>query len=157
MAKPALMVVIIQPIFGKTFTAIVTQGVAGGNDIRKYLEEMGENFGFSVVEGACVKTYDPMTENQQQKMKKVIKKASERFHKQLIRSSNSSPSLYRLMMFRISRNMIKNLDPKFRDHQYFEEKGWFESDYYYDTSLGVGKKLAGYIFDMLGRQAVKKQ
>lgn len=143
--------------FGKTFTAIVTQGVAGGNDARKYLEEMGANFGYNIVKGTCVKTYDPMTENQQQKLIKEIKKASERFYKHIMRPSTSSPSLYRLMMFRISRNLIKNLDPKFRDHQYFKEKGWYKSDYYYDISLGVLKRLAGHIFDFLGRQIVKHQ
>lgn len=143
--------------FGKTFTAIVTQGFLGGNKIRKYLENMGENFGFQIVKGACVNTLDPMTENQEQKLIKEIQKASKRFFKQMMRPSISSPSLYRLMMFRTSRNIIKNVNPKFRDHQYFKEKGWFESGYYYETSLGVGKKLAGYFFDFLGRQMVKKQ
>jgi multimeric flavodoxin WrbA len=42
--------------FGKTFTAIVSQGVPMGGKIRKYLESSGENLGFDVVKGSCVWT-----------------------------------------------------------------------------------------------------
>jgi acyl-coenzyme A synthetase/AMP-(fatty) acid ligase len=51
--------------FGKTFTAIVTQGIFGGGSIRKYLEDTGESFGFHVTKGSCVTTLEPMTERQQ--------------------------------------------------------------------------------------------
>lgn len=143
--------------FGKICTAIITQGVMGGKDIREYLETMGENFGFQPVKGAVITTYSPITEKQRQKMIKNIKKAAKRFHKQLIRSSKPTPSLYRLMMFRISRNLIENVDPKFRDYQYFKDKGWFDSNYYYDASLGVGKRIAGRLFDFLGQRIAKSQ
>ncbi len=143
--------------FGKVCTAIVSQGVFGGKKIRKYLESMGENFGFRPVKGACVTTYDPRTEKQNKKMVKTMQKASKRFYKSLQKPRFPSPSLFRLMMFRISRNMIKNIDPKYRDHQHFKEKGWFESDYYYDVSFGIGKKIVGKFFDWMGRLIAKTQ
>jgi hypothetical protein len=48
-----------------------------------------------------------------------------------------------------------SLDEEYRDYNYFKERGWFESDYYYDTSLGPIKKAAGHLFDLFGRQMVK--
>ncbi|NSW84063.1 MAG: flavodoxin family protein [Syntrophothermus sp.] len=141
--------------FDKTFTAIVTQGFFGGKDVQKYLEVMGENFGFQVTKGSCLTTLDPMTENQQKKLIQEIKKAAARFYKELMRSSPPTPSLFRLMMFRMARTNVMVLDKKYSDYHYFKDKGWFENDYYYDTNLGLIKKLAGYLFDFLGRQMVK--
>jgi hypothetical protein len=54
--------------FGKTFTAIITQGIpVGGKDIRKYLEGMGENFGFFVTKGCCLWTMASIPEQRQKK------------------------------------------------------------------------------------------
>lgn len=141
--------------FGKTFTAIVTQGIFGGNDIVKYLESSGANLGFNVTKGSCVTTLDPMTEHQQKKLKQKIKKASERFYKGLIRSKPSVPSFFRLMAFRMTRTSLQSMDVRYFDYYYYKDKGWFESDYYHETNLGPIKKLAGCFFDFLGRQIVK--
>jgi len=140
--------------FGKTFTAIITQGVFGGNDIRKYLENMGANFGFHVTRGSCLSTLEPMTELQQKKLKNKIRKASEKFYKELIRSKPEVPSLFRLMLFRMTRTSLKYIDEKYFDYFYYKDKGWFESDYYYDTTLGPIKSLAGFFFDFLGHKMV---
>ena len=60
------------------------------------------------------------------------------------------------MVFRMTRTSIKNiLDEKYRDYSYFKEKGWFESHYFYDTSLGFIKNLAGEFFDFLGQRMSK--
>lgn len=142
--------------FGKTLTAIVTQGFFGGGSIRKYLEDMGENFGFHVTRGSCVTTLEPTTERQQKKLAREIELSSERFYRGLMRQAPPPPSLFRLMLFRVSRtNLMVILDEKYRDYNHYREKGWFESDFYYDTSLGPAKKLAGYLFDFLGRQMAK--
>ena len=147
-----------RPYFwGKTFTAIITQGVFGGDKIRKYLQTMGKNFGFNVTKGTCVKTLDPMTAQQERKLEKKIHKAAKRFHKQLEQAKNPKPSLFRLMMFRMSRNFIQKLDPKYRDYHYYKEQGWFESDYYFETSLGFFKRLMGRFFDFMGRIMAKHQ
>jgi hypothetical protein len=53
-------------------------------------------------------------------------------------------------MFRMSRSGIRrSLDPNFRDYSYFEEKGWFESEYYYPVALGPARKLMGRVFDRM--------
>jgi len=142
--------------FGKAFTAIVTQAIPVGDNIRKYLENSGANLGFHVTKGCCVWTLDPMTESQRKKLAQKVKKCSERFYKGLIRSTPPVPSLFRLMLFRFGRMGVLHANVRNYDYYYYKDKGWFESDYYYETSLGPIKKLFGYLFDFLGRQVVKR-
>ncbi len=137
--------------FDKTCTAIVTQGIFGGNKIRKYLEAMGRNFGFQVTRGSCLTTLNPMTEPQKKRLTTEMKKAAKRFHAGLTRPFPSSPSLSRLMLFRMHRSAIMTVDQELKDYQHFKEMGWFESDYYHETTLGPVKKTAGRFFDLLGR------
>lgn len=138
--------------FGKAFTAIVTQGIFGGGSIVKYLDNMGENFGFRVAKGCVLKTLEPITKAAQEKNIHEIKKASVRFYSELMRPVLPPPSFFRLMMFRMSRISMKAmLNDEYCDYRHYKEKGWFESDYYYDVSLSPIKKLAGRIFDFMGR------
>ncbi len=142
--------------FGKTCTAIVVQGMLGGGDILKYLHTAGANLGFTVSKGCCITALDPMTERQDKELSRKIERASARFYEQL-RRPTPSPSFFRLMMFRMARTSIKTLDDSYRDYQYYKEKGWLDSDYYYATSLNPMKRLAGGVFDIIGRQVVKRQ
>ena len=142
--------------FGKTCTAIVTQGIGKGGDILKYINFVGANMGFHVVKGGCVNTLEPMTELQQEKLVRKVEEVSARFYSELLRPT-PPPSFFRLMMFRITRPLVKSAGEKYRDYHYYKEKGWFESDYYYPASLGLLKKLAGRLFDLLGRRMAKKQ
>lgn len=141
---------------GQTFTAIVKQGVPAGGKIRKYLEDSGENLGFNVTKGCCVWTLNPMTEGQKKDLQKKVKKCSERYYKSLMRSTPPVPSVFRLMLFRMGRRGVQNVDKKYYDYEYYKNKGWFESDYYYETSLGPFKKLLGRLFDFMGKQVSKR-
>ena len=84
-----------------------------------------------------------------------MEKAAKRFHAGLMHPLPPSPSLSRLMIFRLHRTTIMSIDRELKDHQYFKEMGWFESDYYHDTTLGPIKKTAGHLFDFLGRKMTK--
>ena len=142
--------------FGKTYMAIVTQGIFGGASILKYLDNIGRNLGFRIAKGCCLRTLEPTTVLQQKKIMKKVKKASSRFYKELMCLTPPTPSFFKLMVFRMTRTSIKEiLDDQYRDYCYFKENGWFESHYYYDISLGFIKKLAGVFFDFLGQQMVK--
>lgn len=141
--------------FGKTFTAVVTQGIGRGGDIVKYLNFAGENMGFHVSRGCCVNTLEPMTPVQQKKLCQKVKDASTRFYKAL-KKPVPTPSLFRLMMFRVSRQLIKSAGENYRDYHYYMEKGWFEADYYYTTSLRFYNRIAGYLFDLLGKRMAKQ-
>jgi len=94
----------------------------------------------------------PIDEKRQKANSKKIEKCAERFYKDLQREKMPAPSLLSLMLFRTTRSGLKYSNKKFYDYHYFEEKGWFESDYYYDVSLNPIKKLMGRFFDYLGRK-----
>lgn len=140
--------------FGKTCTAIVVQGFHGGGDILKYLSFATGTMGFRFSKACCATTLDPMTKLQQERLTQKVNEASARFYKELVRPA-PSPSFFKLMLFRFGRTFVKSVDQKFRDYQYYKDKGWFEAEYYYATSLGPIKRLAGNLFDLLGRRVSK--
>lgn len=141
--------------FGKTFTSIVTQGFFGGRSIVKYLSGVGENLGFGVTRGCVLKGLEPLTEAARKSNDTVIGKAAARFYKGLT-GPVRSPSLFRLILFRISRSGVKTLTGDDCDYRYYHDKGWLTSDYYYDADLGPVKKLLGGLFDALGRRMMEK-
>lgn len=136
--------------FGKTFTSIVAQGVYGGNKIVKYFNFIGKALGCNVVKGSCIKTLEPMTEKQENKIEKIIENHSKKYYKQLMKKEFPSPSLFELMIFRLSRSGIKSqLDDNYRDFTYYKEMGWFDADFYYPVKLNPVKKLTGKLFDAI--------
>ncbi len=134
--------------FGKTFTNIVVQGIGGGTEINKYLNFVGSNLGFNTVKGICITYLNPRTEKDQKTMNNALIGLSNRFYNSLLNQTYPVPSLIKLMLFRMGRTMVKQfLNENNRDFQYFSEKGWLESDYYYPTQLGTIKNIFGRLFD----------
>jgi multimeric flavodoxin WrbA len=142
----------------KAFTSIVVQGIYGGGKIVKYLDFVGRGLGFKVVKGSYSTAFQPMTEKDRQKRDKALAKHSKRFHKQLMKPVATVPTLLELMLFRMSRSSMKvALDDSKRDYQYYSEHGWFDSDYFYPVRLGVLKRSAGHLLDLIFRQIYKKK
>ncbi len=141
--------------FRKTFTTVTTQGFMGGGTIRKYLADVAVNFGFKVTTGCVLKTLEPTTEAIKEKNSREIKKASERFYRELTKPV-AAPSFYRLMLFRMARASVVLLGRDLYDYSYYKEKGWLESDYYYPTRLGPIKRLAGRLFEFMGYRLMKQ-
>lgn len=141
--------------FGKTFTSVVTQGFFGGKSIISYLNTMAENFGFKTTKGCVLRGLEPMTDAALDKNSKTIKKAALRFYREL-KQPPKSPSYFRLILFRMARSGISNLDDSYYDYRHFKEMGWLESDYYCDSTLSPFKKLVGFLFDLLGRWLIKE-
>jgi multimeric flavodoxin WrbA len=143
--------------FGKTFTSIVAQGIYGGADIIKYLNFIGNGLGFNVVNGCFITTREPITGSIQKKNDKIIERQSKKFYSKLIKKEFPEPNLFKLMIFRMSRTSMKiMLNEKWRDYSYYKEKGWFESDYYYQSRLNPVKKIFGKLFDLMAIQMTKK-
>jgi len=143
--------------FGKTFTSIVSQGVYGGEAIVKYFNFIGNALGFNVVKGCCITTLEPMTEKGRGKIDRIIDRQSKRFYATLMKKEYPSPSLFKLMVFRMSRSSMKiMLNENFRDYTYYLEKGWFESGYYYPVKLNPVKKLIGKFLDMTATRSARK-
>jgi multimeric flavodoxin WrbA len=136
--------------FGKAFTSIVVQGFYRGNKIIDYFNFFGKGLGFNVVNGSCLNSLEPMTEKDQKKTDRIIDKHSKKFYSTLIKRGYPIPSLFQFMIFRMSRTSIKLLlDENWRDYTYYQNKGWFGSDYYYPTQLNPVKRLTGIFFDFM--------
>jgi multimeric flavodoxin WrbA len=134
--------------FGKAFTSIVAQGIYGGGKIVKYLDFVGMGLGFNTVKGTCFTAFEPMTEKEKRKMGGALASQSRRFCKQLGKPAYPTPTLLKLMAFRMGRTSIRlELDDRSSDYRYYKDKGWFESDYFYPARLGPLKKVAGSLFD----------
>ena len=91
-------------------------------------------------------------------MSKTLAKQSRRFHRSLVKADCPVPTFFNLMVFRMGRTSIRlELDESSRDYEYYREKGWFESDYYYPTRLGPLKKLAGGLCDLVAARMTKNR
>ena len=144
--------------FGKTFTSIISQGIYGGDKIVKYLDLVGGGLGFNTVKGCYITAFDPMTEKEKQRIDKALAEHSKRFYDALMQPAYPEPTWLRLWAFRMGRTSIRlALDDKSRDYTYYRDKGWFQSDYYYPTRLGVLKKAAGSLFDSMATSSTKKR
>jgi len=136
--------------FGKVSTSIVTYAFARGDKIVEYLDILGMTLGFNVVEGTCINAADPRVEAEQQKIDRALARQAAQFYAGMVKPAHPAPSLLMLAIFRTFRSMIRQAsDDSTPDYRYYAEKGWFESDYYYPTRLGVLKKGAGLLFDSL--------
>ncbi len=85
--------------------------------------------------------------------KKKIKSMSKRLQGSYESQSLPVPSWYALMMFHGLKS--KTLTSS-ADYDYWEEKGWLGSDYYYPTKLGPIKKVIGKIIDVFIAQMYKQ-
>ncbi len=144
--------------FGKTFTSIVVQGFYRGGKIINYFNFFGKTLGFNVVKGTCLNSLEPMTEKDQKKFNSIIDKQSKKFYSGLIKKEYPIPTLFQLMIFRMSRTSIKLLlNESWRDYTYYKKNGWFDSDYYYPTQLNPFKKLTANFFDFLFNRIYRKK
>ena len=150
--------VLHRPCFhGKTFTSIVVQGIHGGSKIVKYLDFVGNGLGFNVVKGSCTTALEPMSPKDQRKMEQTIARHARRFHDQLLKPAYSSPSIFQLMIFRMARTSIRQmLGDDNQDHNYYRDRGWFESGYYYPIRLGLLKSALGSAFDWMACRIFKQ-
>jgi multimeric flavodoxin WrbA len=146
---------------GKAWTSIVVEGLYGGRDVLRYLELVGGGLGFNVVKGSrivCRKNpdtaHEPMLEAERRKMDEALSWQSRRFHEQLASPPFPEPTMFRLFGFRMARTSIQlELAEDRPDHAYYRERGWFQSDYYYPTNLGLLKRAAGAAFDLMAARS----
>lgn len=142
--------------FGKIGTSIVTQGIYGGNKIVDYLDFVAYGLGFKTVKGSCLMTMEPITAKQQRKIDRVLAAHARRYWAKLQQPAYPAPSLLDLAIFRFGRTKIRlDLDERSRDWRYYAEKGWFESDFFYPTQMGLLMKGAGRLLDSISASMSK--
>lgn len=143
--------------FHKLYMPIVTQGVYGVDGTIKYLDEVARFWGFRVCQGLglTVSLKDPLPE-ETQKIQTEVQKAATRFYDLLTHHKDPVPSIKDILMFRMVRSIHSRAAGMARDHEYYKEQGWFESDYFYDVKLGVLKRIVGRIADHQGQKMAAK-
>jgi multimeric flavodoxin WrbA len=143
-------------LFGKYATCFVVEGVYGGKKIIKYHDELMGFWGANITKGSVFKgglvyndifldeTKDNIMIDRINSMKRNVEK-----------SKFPNPSLFRLMIFRMTRSSMINFKEATEiDKQYYYDNGWNVSDYYYDVKLNIFQKLFGHFFDgMIRRMA----
>jgi multimeric flavodoxin WrbA len=134
--------------FGKVCTSIVTYSIARGSTVVEYLDVLAMTLGFNVVKGASIHSDVLNSEESQPKATKERSRQVEQFYAGLMNPALPPPKLMMLMIFRMWRKLIQQkFDHNSRDYEYYLEKGWFDSDYYYPTRLGPVKKAAGMLLE----------
>jgi multimeric flavodoxin WrbA len=136
--------------FGKAFTSIVVQAVGRGDRIVDSFDWTARTLGFNTLKGMTITAFDPRTEKQQQKIDRDLIEHSKRFYRLLERPVFPEPSFFMLAGFRMSRSTLKTIARQDSiDYQYYAEKGWLKSDYYYPTHLAPLKRILGKVFDRM--------
>ncbi|HSB18517.1 MAG TPA: flavodoxin family protein [Anaeromyxobacteraceae bacterium] len=146
---------------GKTFTSVVVEGLYGGSAVVKYLDFVGGALGFNVVKGSSIvcrknpnTASEPMMEEERRMMDQALARHGRRFHERLSSPAFPAPSMLQLWGFRTARTSIRlELGDGYRDHVYYRDHGWFDSDYYYPTQLGPLKRAAGAAFDRMAARS----
>ncbi len=148
-------------LFGKTIFPIVVQGVYGGGKINKYINEVFGFWGMKSVKGVIVSGAVYVNKEQSSEMKNknqaILIKGVKLFLNELNDDRPRKPSLFQLILFRLTRSSMKYfkeaLEP---DKKYYENKGWFTSQYYYPVRIGYTKRLLGAIIDSKIKKMAKK-
>lgn len=74
------------------------------------------------------------------------------------RDTFPAPSLLKLWGFRMGRTSVRfELSEADCDYQYYTDKGWFGSDYFYPVRLNPLKKAAGRYFDSAQARKTRKR
>ncbi len=136
--------------FHKAWIPIVVEGAYGGKDILKYLNTLGSFWGFNVCEGIrFTLPVNEVLEREREKINKELYRKAKTFTEVLITEKPVKPSIKGLCMFRLVRTFHENNPSKefTRDYQYYKEKGWFDSQYYYEVKLGFLKRIVGMLTD----------
>ncbi len=149
--------------FKKVFSSIITQGVYGGDTIEKYFKDTVGFWGGIFVKGSIFTltsgAYNPglaWSKNEQRMIERGLQKQIQRIEGALSSVNKYSPSLFRVLIFHLTRSGHKYSQQDNKDHNHFKEMGWFESDYFYPVRLSIFKKLLGKIIDAYMKRVILK-
>lgn len=143
-------------LFHKFCIPIVVQGVYGGKQIVKYINEvMGcwgmEPSGGVVVKGGLELSAAKLSDSDILK----IKKAMNNFVYIVKTGKIKAPSFFRLLIFRSTRTSMKYSSEVLEvDKKFYEQNGWIKSEYFYDIKLTFIKRIVGTLADSATRRMI---
>ena len=128
--------------FGKIAIGISNEGIYGAKKNTAYFEEVANVWGFNFVDRLELRTIP--SGGAEKKMLKKIKKTCKTFAKALNGPRFQKPSLGAYLGFQV-RKVLHGIavDEQNADYDYWLQQGWLEEDskYFYDTKIGLGKRL----------------
>jgi multimeric flavodoxin WrbA len=146
-----------QEMIAKPTMIVVTTDGGGSKEVYQYLKMTLSGWGLDIV--GNIQIISPMyfetrlsagawgfDESYYKKMKDKILKLSNNLYQQIKTSDKKIPSFYDIFMFNCLRS--KTYTSK-ADYNYWNEKGWIDSNYFYDVKLGVFKKIFGFAIKTL--------
>ncbi|GAA0178971.1 flavodoxin family protein [Clostridium sediminicola] len=157
-----------QELVGVPAIIVVTSDGGGHKQVSKYMKMTVTGWGCNLI--GSINIISPMyfedkkdnsvwgyDEGYHNKMTSYLNKLADRF-KGVIRSGISEiPSFYEIFMFNCLRSKTFTSQA---DYDYWHDKGWLNSYYFYDTRLNPFKKIFGTILraivDLAGRRLKNK-
>lgn len=150
--------------FKQVFTSIITQGAFGGRSITKYFKTTAGFWGGRYVSGIVLTlpsaSYIPgkaWSLGEQASVDSQVDKLVRRFEGALNRKEPAKPSLFRVMMFRLTRTAHKYSGEDNKDVRHFREQGWLEALYWYPVRLGLFNLFIGAMIDILAKKLIFKK
>ncbi|GKX64981.1 flavodoxin family protein [Inconstantimicrobium mannanitabidum] len=143
-----------QELVGKPTLIVVTSDGGGHKQVSKYMKMTVSGWGCNLI--GSINIISPMyfddknnvsawgyDEYYHTKMLSMINKSTDEFKKILHSDVRKVPSFYDIFMFNCLRSKTFTSQA---DYDFWKEKGWLDSNYFYETKLNIAKKVFGAIF-----------
>ena len=143
--------------FGKIAIGICNCGIADAKKVTKYFNQVADSWGFNFVHHLEIRTMP--IEGAELKIIKKIRKTCTIFIKALNGKRYHKPSLGGFLGFKVRKTLHKIArDEANADYKYWFEQGWLEDgkQYYYDTRIGIIKRIIAGLVNLLVRPQFKK-
>lgn len=140
-----------QEMVGKPAAYVVTSGGGGHKEVAKYLKMTASGWGLQMVGGVCIVSpfYFKSTETESvlafnekyyQTQSQAVNKLADQLSHAITNTSPYVPSYYDLFLFNGLRTKTVT---SAADYAFWKQRGWLESDYFYEVKLSLGKRLFG--------------
>jgi multimeric flavodoxin WrbA len=142
---------------------LTTAGIAGMNDVLKYLNLVARIWGFDVVARVGVRshaTFGPLPPCVVEENEERLQKAAEAFLAGLQKGTRSRPRLFDVIAFHIGRapsDELGELAPA--DHTYWTDMGWLEEGkrYYVDVPVNPLYHAIGVVAEWYMRRRIQSE
>lgn len=137
-------------MIGKKVMALST----GGGMFKEtlgYLETAANFWGCHFVHKLGVPHMEALKPKYREKVMKDIENSAVVFYSAVKENKNPVPSLWALFRFNMWKsNAIACKEVLPRDYPYWKEKGWIDSEYFYETKISLPKRAALKVIGIIG-------
>jgi multimeric flavodoxin WrbA len=142
--------------FGKKAMAIATGG-GMFNETLKYMEQNAKSWGFHFVNKLGVPHIESLRPKYKEKQLKNIDREVDHFYESVKVNKLPIPALKELMWFNIWKgNSMACKESLPSDYPYWQQKGWYDKNYFYDTKVSLWKRVIMKLFNAMGRWYMKR-